>query len=143
MPKPQWYTSTTWTQASLGGELNHGINPRVILCLYCYTCVLVVVEVISRIEADLLMCGVPTTFMDKLMRAEAAQRKLKKHVRKHKKVASEARWESDQAYVALGEIETKKQRLDMDMDKEGATLKDVKGSKFLDKRSTQVGGASS
>ena len=33
--------------------------------------------------------------------------------------------------------------MDMDMDKEGATLKDVKGSKFLDKRSTQVGGASS
>ena len=44
---------------------------------------------------------------------------------------------------ALGEIETKKQRLDMDMDKEGATLKKRDGSKFLDKRSTQVGGASS
>jgi hypothetical protein len=29
------------------------------------------------------------------------------------------------------------------MDKEGATLKNVKGSKFLDKRSTQVGGPSS
>jgi hypothetical protein len=36
---------------------------------------------------------------------------------------------------ALKEIE----RLDMDMDMD----KDVKGSKFLDKRSTQVGGASS
>ena len=45
-----------------GGELNHEINPCVILCLCCYTCVLVVVEVISRIEADLLVCGVPTTF---------------------------------------------------------------------------------
>jgi hypothetical protein len=33
--------------------------------------------------------------------------------------------------------------MDMDMDKEGTTLKNVKGSKFLDKRSTQVGGASS
>ena len=33
--------------------------------------------------------------------------------------------------------------LDMDMDKEGATLKNKEGSKFLDKRSTQVGGASS
>jgi hypothetical protein len=29
--------------------------------------------------------------------------------------------------------------LDMDMDKEGATLKNMKGSKFMDKRSTQVG----
>ena len=42
-----------------------------------------------------------TTCMDKLMRAKATQRKLKKHVRKHKKAASEARWETDQAYVAL------------------------------------------
>jgi hypothetical protein len=33
--------------------------------------------------------------------------------------------------------------LDMDMDKEGATLKNMKKSKFLGKRSTQVGGASS
>ena len=48
--------------------------------------------------------------------------------------------------VQGGEIRyksSKKQRLDMDMDKEGPTLKDVKGSKFLDKRSIQVGGASS
>ena len=30
----------------------------------------------------------------------------------------------------------------LDMDKEGATLKKRDGSKFLDKRSTQVGGAS-
>ena len=44
---------------------------------------------------------------------------------------------------ALGEIETKKYRLDMDMDKEGTTLRKVEGSKFLDKRNTQVGGASS
>jgi hypothetical protein len=33
--------------------------------------------------------------------------------------------------------------LDMEMDKEGATMKKREGSKFLDKRSTQVGGASS
>ena len=46
-------------------------------------------------------------------------------------------------YESFGEIETKKQRLDMDMDKEGATLKKRGGSKLLDKRSTQVGGASS
>ena len=34
-------------------------------------------------------------------------------------------------------------RLDMNIDKEGATLEKRDGSKFLDKRSTQVGGASS
>jgi len=44
--------------------------------------------------------------MDKLMRAEAAQRKLKKRVHRHKKAASEARWESDQAYAALGNLHT-------------------------------------
>ena len=44
--------------------------------------------------------------MDKLMRAKTAQRKLKKRVRKHKKTASEARWETDQAYVALGNLHT-------------------------------------
>ena len=42
-------------------------------------------------------------------------------------------------YKSLGKIESlKKQRLDMDMDKEGATLEKRDGSKFLDKRSTQV-----
>ena len=48
--------------------------------------------------------------------------------------------------VQGGEIRyksSKKQRLDMDMDKEGATLKKRDGSKFLDKRSIQIGGASS
>ena len=35
--------------STTGGELNHGINPCVILCLCCFTCVLVVVEVISRV----------------------------------------------------------------------------------------------
>ena len=40
---------------------------------------------------------------------------------------------------ALGEIE----RLDIDMDKEGATLMKRDGSKIFNKRSTQVGGASS
>ena len=34
------------------------------------------------------------------MRAEAAQRKLRKCVRKHKKAASEAQWETDQAMQA-------------------------------------------
>ena len=36
--------------------------------------------------------------MDRLMRAEATQRKLRKHVRKHKKAAREARWDTDEAY---------------------------------------------
>jgi hypothetical protein len=40
---------------------------------------------------------------------------------------------------ALGKIEIWTWK----MDKEGATLKNMRGSKFLDKRSTQVGGASS
>jgi hypothetical protein len=44
---------------------------------------------------------------------------------------------------ALEKIERLDMDMDMDMDKEGTTLKNVKGSKFLDKRSTQVGGASS
>ena len=47
-----------------------------------------------------------TTCMDRLMRAKATQCKLKKHVHKHKKVASEARWDTNQAYVALGELHT-------------------------------------
>ena len=47
-----------------------------------------------------------TTCMDRLMRAEVSQRKLRKHVHKHKKAASEARWDTDQAYVALGELHT-------------------------------------
>ena len=46
------------------------------------------------------------------MRAEAAQRKLKKHVRKHKKAASEARWKTDQAYVALGNLHTQMEQVD-------------------------------
>ena len=50
--------------------------------------------------------------MDKLMRDEAAQRKLKKRVRKHKKVASEARWETDQAYVDLGNLHTQMEQVD-------------------------------
>ena len=50
--------------------------------------------------------------MDKLMKAEAAQRKLKKHVRKHKKAVSEARWETDQAYVALGNLNTQMEQVD-------------------------------
>ena len=50
--------------------------------------------------------------MDKLMIAEAAQCKLKKRVRKHKKAASEARWETDQAYVALGNLHTQMEQVD-------------------------------
>ena len=46
------------------------------------------------------------------MRAEAAQRKLKKRVRRHKKAASEARWESDQAYAALGTLHAQMEQVD-------------------------------
>ena len=53
-----------------------------------------------------------TTCMDRLMRAEAAQRKLRKHVRKHKKAASEARWDTNQAYVALGNLHTQMEQVD-------------------------------
>ena len=50
--------------------------------------------------------------MDKLMRVEATQRKLKKRVRKHKKAASEAQWETDLAYVALGNLHTQMEQVD-------------------------------
>ena len=50
--------------------------------------------------------------MDRLIRAKAAQRKLRKHVRKHKKAASEAQWETDQAYVALGNLYTQMEQID-------------------------------
>ena len=46
------------------------------------------------------------------MRAEATQRKLKKRVSKYKKVPSEARWETDQAYVALGNLHTPMEQVD-------------------------------
>ena len=46
------------------------------------------------------------------MRAKAAQRKLRKRVRKHKKATSEARWETDQAYVALGNLHTQMEKVD-------------------------------
>ena len=46
------------------------------------------------------------------MRAEATQRKLRKCVRKHKQAASEARWETDQAYVALGNLHTQIEQVD-------------------------------
>ena len=53
-----------------------------------------------------------TTCWDKLMRAKAAQRKLRKCVCKHNKAASEARWETDQAYVALGNLHTQIEQVD-------------------------------
>ena len=50
--------------------------------------------------------------MDKLMRAEAAQHKLKKCVRKQKKAASKARWESNKAYAALGTLHAQMEQVD-------------------------------
>ena len=52
------------------------------------------------------------TCIDKLMRAEAAQHKLKKCVCKQKKAASKAQWESDQAYAALGTLHTQMEQVD-------------------------------
>ena len=46
------------------------------------------------------------------MMAEAAQRKLRKHVRKHKKVAREAHWDTDEAYTALGALQTQMEWVD-------------------------------
>ena len=46
------------------------------------------------------------------MGAEAMQHKLRKHVRQHKKATSEARWETDQAYVALGNLHTQIEQVD-------------------------------
>ena len=46
------------------------------------------------------------------MRAKAAQHKLKKCVRKQKKAASKARWESDQAYAALGTLHAQMEQVD-------------------------------
>ena len=46
------------------------------------------------------------------MRAEAAQNKLKKCVRKQKKAASKAQRESDQAYEALGALHAQMEQVD-------------------------------
>ena len=46
------------------------------------------------------------------MRAEAAQCKLRKCAHKHKKAASEAQWETDQTYVALGNLHTQMEQVD-------------------------------
>ena len=53
-----------------------------------------------------------TTCMDRLIRADATRRKLRKHVCKHKKAASEARWETNQAYVALENLHTQMEQVD-------------------------------
>ena len=50
--------------------------------------------------------------MDRLIRVEAAQWKLRKHVRKHKKAAREARWDTDEAYTALGALLTQMEWVD-------------------------------
>ena len=53
-----------------------------------------------------------TTCMDRVMRAEATQRKLRKRVCKHKKVAREACWNTDEAYTALGSLHTQMEQVD-------------------------------
>ena len=47
-----------------------------------------------------------TTCKDRLMKAEATHWKLRKRVHKHKKATREARWDTDQAYVALENLHT-------------------------------------
>ena len=44
--------------------------------------------------------------MNKLMEAREVQRRLKKHLRKHKKTAREALWDTADAHIALGALQT-------------------------------------
>ena len=44
--------------------------------------------------------------MNKLMEAREVQRRLKKHVHKHKKTARESLWDTDDAHIALGALQT-------------------------------------
>jgi len=44
--------------------------------------------------------------VSKLMEAREVQRRLKKHVRKHKKTAREALWDTAYAHIALGALQT-------------------------------------
>ena len=46
------------------------------------------------------------------MRAKAAQWKLRKRVCKHKKVAREACWDTDEAYTALAALQTQMEWVD-------------------------------
>ena len=46
-------------------------------------------------------------------------------------------------WTKIGQAHKGDESANIDMNQEGATLKNKGGSKFLDKRSTQVGGASS
>ena len=43
--------------------------------------------------------------MNKLMEAREVQRRLKKHVRKHKKTTREALWDTADAHIALGALQ--------------------------------------
>jgi len=42
--------------------------------------------------------------VNKLMEAKEVQRRLKKHVHKHKKTAREALWDTDDAHTTLGAL---------------------------------------
>jgi len=44
--------------------------------------------------------------VNKLMEAREVQRRLKKRVCKHKKTAREALWDTVDAYIALGALQT-------------------------------------
>ena len=45
-------------------------------------------------------------YVNKLMEAREVQRRLKKRVRKHKTIAREALWDTNDAHTALGTLQT-------------------------------------
>ena len=45
--------------------------------------------------------------VNKLMEAMEVQQRLKKHVRKHKKIAREALWDTDDTHTSLGALQTR------------------------------------
>ena len=45
-------------------------------------------------------------YVNKLIEAREVQRRLKKHVRKHKKIAREALWDTTDAHTVLGALQT-------------------------------------
>ena len=48
--------------------------------------------------------------VNKLMEAREVQQRLKKRVRKHKKTAREALWDTTDAHTALGALQTQMER---------------------------------
>ena len=53
-------------------------------------------------------------YVNKLMEAREAQRRLRKCVRKHKKIAREALWDTADAHTALGALQTQMENVGAD-----------------------------